>query len=250
MVSQIHDNLILLFYDYITEKPFLSFIGENEVSKTAKLLLDYSRQKYREDCLLLIPECVAQRLSPDFTVTLDADSHDYILSVEYLSSLKFIAGASNPAAYSCKKFLNLYPHCQVKKCTSFEIVKEDYIALFKQWAKSKNLEHWELNEYSAFEKFLQNRECNNYIVSIYDDNKMIGFSTFELLLNDYAICHFAKADSTYKGVYDWLFYVLGTVLAEHGVRYWNFEQDLGIANLRQSKRKYKPAFYLKKYIVS
>jgi hypothetical protein len=44
------------------------------------------------------------------------------------------------------------------------------------------------------------------------------------------------------------FYV-GQKLKEYNIRYWNFEQDLGIPGLRQSKRKYKPEFYLKKCIV-
>jgi len=46
-----------------------------------------------------------------------------------------------------------------------------------------------------------------------------------------------------------LMYLSGKHLQEHGIKYFNFEQDLGIANLRKAKRKYKPPFYLKKFIV-
>jgi hypothetical protein len=250
LMSVLNGNLVLLFYDYVSEAPFLSFIGTNELTDTCIKLIEYSILHYQVNALKLIPETVAANLQGDmFKVVPDADAHDYIISVPYLISLDTISKSNNQAGYLCQKFLRLYPGFTIQKHAAKEIVKEEYIELFKRWAKIKNLDHWELNEYSAFDRFLHNEENDNTIISLYDGEKMMGFTSYEILSPDYAICHFAKADKNYQGVYDGLFFAVGKVLHESNIRYWNFEQDLGIPGLRQAKRKYKPVFYLKKFIV-
>lgn len=249
-ISQHYGNLILLFYDYITEKPFLSFIGNKEVKKTAQVLTAYSQQHYCESALRLVPEEVACLLSQgEFNVLSDDSAHDYILSVSYLSNLDTIPGTNNIAASSCRKFMKRYPDHIVKVCAMNNVCREEYISLFKRWAKVKNLDHWELNEYSAFEKFIENKDNGNQIVSMHDNGKMIAFATIEIQRKEYAVCHFMKADLQYKYAQDGLFFSVGKVLREKGIPYLNFEQDLGLPGLRQSKRKYKPEFYLKKFIV-
>src|ERR1043165_3627696 len=64
-VSQLNGNLVLLFYDYVTETPFLSFIGRNDVDDTALKLIDYSIQHYSTGILKLIPKTVAHQLRPE-----------------------------------------------------------------------------------------------------------------------------------------------------------------------------------------
>ena len=249
MLSQLHGNLILLFYDYITELPFLSFMGSNRLSDTAHRLIEYSELHYKESRLKLIPEQIAVQIcESEFTITEDEDSHDYILPVSYLCNLDSLPN-SNYAACNCKKFIRQYPNHIVKRRSAMDCHKEEYIDLFRRWAKINSLDHGELNEYSAFKKFIDNKESDNYIVSIYDGDKMMAFATYEVLPQGYAIGHFAKADKGYKGVYDGLYFSVAKMLREIGIRYWNFEQDLGIPDLRHSKLKYKPEFYLKKFIV-
>jgi len=250
-LSQLHGNLVMLFYDYITEMPFLSLLGTHNLNETAEILIAYSELHYNESNLKLIPEQVAMNLCRNvFDIAHDQDSYDYIIPVSYLSNLDTTPGSNNMAAFLCKKFLKLYPTHTTKKCTVSECDKNEYISLFKRWAKIKNLDHWELNEYSAFNKFINNKEVNNHIVSLHDGDTMMGFTTYEILPGDYAICHFAKADKGYKGVYDGLYFAVGKALHAAGIKHWNFEQDLGIPGLRQSKRKYKPEFFLKKFTVS
>jgi len=66
----------------------------------------------------------------------------------------------------------------------------------------------------------------------------------------YAISHFFKADNLHNGVYDFLNKKVSQYLATHNVALWNWEQDLGIENLRRSKKSYRPVNFLKKYKVS
>ena len=39
------------------------------------------------------------------------------------------------------------------------------------------------------------------------------------------------------------------ILDLRGVKYFNWEQDLGLPGLRKSKEKYHPSFFFKKFIV-
>lgn len=249
-LSNLNGNLVALFHDYVTESPFLSYIGTNALSDTAHLLIEYSQCKLQEPSLKLVPEAVAANLpGTEFTILSDEASHDYILSIAYLSSLDTLPSTHQAARY-CKKYMQFYPHHTAHICPMGDARKDDYICLFKEWAKIKCLDHLELNEYGAFERFMENCDNGNMFVSLYDGSAMIGFATYEIIAPEYAIVHFTKANHRYAGVYEQLNFILSKKLKEHGIRFLNYEQDLGIPALRKSKLKFKPVTYLKKCIVT
>jgi hypothetical protein len=252
MVSQLHQNLVLLFYDYITETPFLTFTGKNYIAETAEQLIDYSQKRWQTGILKLIPETVAIRLlEKHFSVTPDESSFDYIFDTSYLASFcdRTLSRSGNIGASFCQDNINQYPHLIVNNTGHSEIAKSQCNDLFKQWAKSKCLDHSELNEYSAFELFMQNSELEYEIVSIHDGQKLVGFAAYEILQDGYALNHFLKAEKTYKGLNERLHFEMGRMLSAMNIKYLNSEQDLGLPGLRQSKRKFKPVFFLKKYMV-
>ena len=78
----------------------------------------------------------------------------------------------------------------------------------------------------------------------------MAFTIDELLDDEYAIRHFMKADTSYKGIYSYIVSESAKILLESGKKYLNIEQDLGLANLRQAKKSYRPVQFLKKYTVS
>ncbi len=79
---------------------------------------------------------------------------------------------------------------------------------------------------------------------------MLGFTMYEIISNNYAISHFAKADKKHHAaICDLLNWEEAKILHSQGIKYFNWEQDLGIPGLRYSKEKYKPAFFLKKFIL-
>lgn len=249
-LSQLNDNVVILFHDYITETPFLSFIGNTDVEKTALELIDYSVATFGYHSIKLLPECVALKLNHScFIVTPDKDAFDYILSVEYLSAIDKLPNSSNTAARNFHQFKNIVPEYTVKNCAIGDVDISGCLNIFKSWARMKALDHRELNEYAAFERFMNNSGCDNRIVSIFDDQKMLAFGSYELVRNGYAVGHFGKALPGYNGIYCALFYEIGKALKSENITYLNFEQDLGIPGLRQAKQKYKPVNYLRKYIV-
>ena len=87
-LSILNNNLVVRFTDYLSGKPFLSFLGKNMVNETAKDLIIFSENKYKTDTLKFIPETVIKFLDKTkFEIIPDVDSHDYIYN---LSKVSFI----------------------------------------------------------------------------------------------------------------------------------------------------------------
>lgn len=79
------------------------------------------------------------------------------------------------------------------------------------------------------------------------DNAVVGFLLAEELQPGVCVVRFAKALDRFKGIYQYMFQYLCQTRPE--IQWLNFEQDLGIANLRQTKLSYQPAWLLPKYRV-
>jgi hypothetical protein len=87
-------------------------------------------------------------------------------------------------------------------------------------------------------------------VGLYVGARLVGFSSFERLPGDTAIVHFSKADHAFHGgVCDVLYWEEARLLHAGGIRHYNWEQDLGLPGLHQSKKKYQPCHFLTKCIV-
>ena len=83
----------------------------------------------------------------------------------------------------------------------------------------------------------------------YIDNKPAGFIIGEALNADTFCLHFAKASTTYHGIYEYMFNDTAKRLQSH-YKYLNLEEDMGDKNLRRSKDSYGPELLLKKYRIS
>jgi hypothetical protein len=86
-------------------------------------------------------------------------------------------------------------------------------------------------------------------VGIFDNSHMIGFAINEVLFYGIAINHFIKADTKYQGIFSYLMQENANILISHHRSHLNFEQDLGLPGLRQSKSTFRPVYFLKKYVI-
>ncbi|MGL4368801.1 MAG: phosphatidylglycerol lysyltransferase domain-containing protein [Spirochaetota bacterium] len=85
-------------------------------------------------------------------------------------------------------------------------------------------------------------------VIYYIDDAPAGFVLGEKITHDTYALHFAKGITDYKGLYQFMYNHFAKTL--HGSCSWiNFEQDLGIAALRQAKESYQPDAMGHKYRV-
>lgn len=247
-ISFLNNNLVVLFNDYLTGEPFISFIGNNMTHETSQILFDYSEHNYKVTYLKLLPEFLALTLNNNgWNITADTASHDYVLSIENLTTMN--EWSKSKVSKNIKRFQMEYPNYFVikEKINSIEIVK--YIDLFENWADCKNNTEISSYEYEAFKRYIHLASPNVYIISIFIREKLIGFETYEIVSNEYAISHFSKSNFQYKGVNEMLQWEEAKHLSKLGIKFLNIEQDLGIEGLRFAKQKFKPAHFLKKYML-
>lgn len=248
--SILNGNLVVKFTDYLNGHPLLSFFGENKVNDTAKELIIFSEKKYKTGILKLVPETTARLLDKaEFEIISDVDSRDYIYSVSHLASMDI--WSQSTISKGIRRFIKRYSDYVIKEQSFSDILKEEYLKMFKKWSENKNILNYpELNEYKAFERSFQIKDKNIRVISLYVKGVLVGFSLFEILLNGYALSHFAKADVSYHAsVYDVLDWEEAKLLKKQGIKYYNWEQDLGLIGLRKAKMKYKPDLFLNKFII-
>ena len=250
-ISQLNENLVVIFNDYLSSKPFVSFIGKNKISETTLELINFSQKNYKTSSLELITEEAAKELVKlGFIVTPDQDSHDYVYSTSHLASMD--GWTQSTISKGIRRFIKIYPDYVVKQSLIQDITEDEYLKMFGRWSDNKNtINHFELNEYKAFRRLFQIKDKNIKVISLYVKDILVGFTVYEILPNSYAMSHFAKADISYHlAVYDILDWEEAKILKNQGVKYYNWEQDLGISGLRKAKMKYKPDFLLKQFIIS
>ncbi len=249
-ISMLNKNFVVLFSDYVHGEQFLMFIGKNKISETAKRLIEFSEKYHQTNVLKFIPEEIAHILEKEgYVVRPDRDAHDYVYSVAHLAKMDCWPGSG--ISKRIRQFIKLYPDYVIKKSSVHEILKDEYEKIFKKWAKNKKVDdHFELNEYKAFKRFLQISCKNTKVVSMYIHNALVGFALHGTLPNHCAISHFIKSDTgLHCGINDVLNWEEAKYLLEKGVKYYNWEQDLGIPGLRYSKEKYNPSLLMKKFII-
>src|SRR5206468_385716 len=121
---------------------------------------------------------------------------------------------------------------------------------FHNWrhVSEKKLEEAE-SELLATDRLLKHAgHFNLHTLGVYIDDVMVAYSIYEIQ-GDYAVGHFEKAIKTHPGLYDYLKHATAKKLHEQGVKYINYEQDLGIEGLRKAKLLLHPEAFLKKYTI-
>ncbi|MFZ3015418.1 MAG: phosphatidylglycerol lysyltransferase domain-containing protein, partial [Minisyncoccia bacterium] len=255
-ISNLNDNLVVRFSDYLTGKPHFSFLGINKSEDTVCELINFAKESGMPTTLYLITEEIAKSLEgTSFFIEEDKNNFDYIFSISQLSELRGLKFKEK--RHSASRFLREYPDAvfEVKELNDPN-VREQIVSVFNNWEKKKELDKKEYDfehkhEEKAIHRLLQIENDNKIIVSCVSlNNVVVGFSIDEILPSQYAISHFFKADVSYRGIYDFLNKKVSQHLADNNVSLWSWEQDLGIESLRRSKTSYRPVNFLKKYKVS
>lgn len=253
-LSNLNGNLVVKFPDYTTDKTFFTFIGTQAVEDTIETLLDHSKSLGLEETLQLLPEhnfanIPLKSLESKFSVEEARDHFDYILSADKLSKME--GHDLYNKRKQLKHFLKNHKGIVVlEDITNPEIQKKilDFVRLWE-----KNHIHPELinkNEWYAIERILKlAKYIEMYVMFLYVEEQMVGFSIFEILGNGYALHAYQKAHNKYSGVYEFLNHEVSKHLKELKISHINAEQDLGVQGLRQAKTAYNPTF-LKKYTIS
>ncbi len=251
-VSYLHGNLAVQFTEYdVGEVPFFSFTGPHCPVKSALQLLELAETQCRSAQLRLVPENAAQELSrAGFALTADEAATDYMFAVDQ------IAGMHEWTRHSIRRrirqFAARHPDYTVRHAPLHDIDAGEFRGLFALWAARKGYASPQAShEYLAFERFLRSADPRVETIGLYVGARLIGFSSFELLPCGTAIVHFSKADNAFHGgACSLLYWEEARLLLDRNVTHYNWGSDLGLPSLRQSKQKYKPSHFLKKFTVS
>lgn len=254
-ISLLHGNLVVLFQDYITKEPFLSFIGTNAVRETIELLLQYSKDHHMAPKLTLIPEISLfkerKELHEAFHITEDHDNFDYIYLVEKLVKLEgdIYRGKRN----FVNRFRKLYANHSyaILDLTDAQVQKQ-ILDIFQIWEMNAAKDRAETeNELEAIRRIMLLSNSQNLItIGVFVGTQMVAFSINEKTYHDFGVIQFEKADTDFEGSYQYLKQITALELHKQGCKYINYEQDLGLENLRKAKKSWHPIGYLKKYQIS
>jgi hypothetical protein len=101
----LHNNLVVIFRDYMTDEPILSFLGTNDVMTTLLTLFDYQRKHGMHHGVSLLTKETIASLSPmSLLITEDRDNFDYVVSVTE-NETKYMLSNAIMATKSLKNFL-------------------------------------------------------------------------------------------------------------------------------------------------
>lgn len=248
--SWLNNNLVVLFRDYVTGEKFLSFLGAEAIPETAQILLGYVSNEFSTGSLRLIPQCMADALCPKlFIVIPDRDAFDYINPVESIAQLHLVSNNQSNSARALKRFIKNHPGYSIACTSLLETKLDELVEVYARWGKLKEIDYLNSTEYRAFRRLLNSQHETLYVMRLYIDDRTVGFSLFEIVSSEYSMGHFSKADTAIKGIYEALNWHSGRMLFDRGIRFFNFQQDLGIPNLRSSKARYGAHTFLKKFTV-
>lgn len=119
--------------------------------------------------------------------------------------------------------------------------------VLERWMLDKGKRAGEADETACREALLLSEALRLQTCTYYSDGRPVGFLIAESLGPEVSVIRFAKGLASRGGIYPYMFRDYCT--SNPAVRWLNFEQDLGIANLRRSKRSYRPEMQLEKFRV-
>lgn len=252
-MTVLNGNLVIKFYDYITSKPFYSFLGTTKLEETSKVLLSRSFEEGLEPVLRLVSGIDGAKLSnlmhSGYTVTEDPDNFDYICSTKKLAELTGSPYRSQKNMVN--KLRKNYPYITVKIAKNILQQECEIMRLFQEWVDWKNRVYHENHEIERI-AILKAVHCSQFFnllnILAYDEEKLVGFFITDID-NKRATTSFTKTNPIYDGLSTYLFHLTAKELYKMGFEEMNLEQDLGITGLRQAKRSWNPVGYLKKYTI-
>lgn len=251
-ISLIGNTIIIFYEDVFDGQLKVSYLGDSKIRAVLQNLfglLDDMLAVNRE--INLVPEISLRSI--DFTkyfIEIDLKCCDYILDLQQLST--YAGSGFIKKRGKVNNFLRNYADTKtviLNLQNSHD--QQEVLELNKLWLSNKAKYNVHLGieqEKAALERFLKADFDNTLCVGLYRE-KLIGYSIYSFAHDNYAISHFTKADVFYKGIYEYLMKESASQLVKLGYRFLNYQEDMGIPELRVTKNSFNPIKILRKYII-
>jgi hypothetical protein len=214
-----------------------------DVRKIDRALLD--RMIDRCGCLFPIPEeWLAAFPEPAYAISHDDTESDYLYLIEKLATYsgRGLHGKKN----LLHQFMDGYSS-EALPLTGDRLA--DARRVLEIWNETSDLPP-EATDYAACGEAIDRYDelvlCGGIY---YADGDPAGFIMGEELDPAAFVIHFAKADRRFKGIYQYMYHQFAGIMpSKYAV--FNFEQDLGLDSLRQTKASYHPDRMAVKYRIT
>lgn len=195
-------------------------------------------------CLYPVPEAVLPAFDPDrFQWTASEDDADY-----FYPAANFRAYRGQLLHKKKNLMQQLLSTHQIDARALADDTLHDARAVLAAWMHDKDKRAGDTDDGACMEA-LQLHACFRMDGLVYYDGaKPVGFLIAQELTPTVAVMRFAKGCDSHKGIYQYMFHHYCS--SRPRLEWINFEQDLGLANFRQTKRSYQPSSMLRKYRVS
>jgi hypothetical protein len=124
----------------------------------------------------------------------------------------------------------------------------DAMTILAHWMEDKQKQPGEADDLACKEalQLAQRFGLDGFVY--YAGEMPVGFLLTQRIAPSVSVMRFAKGIDSHKGIYQYMFHHY-CMSRSQDVEWLNFEQDLGLANFRQTKRSYQPSAMLGKYRV-
>jgi hypothetical protein len=251
--STLGQTIIYEFCDYLTNEKFLTFASNNINIDTIEQIINFvkSKKDSYSQVIKLIPESTISTLSGEwvsrYELLLDRDNFDYILDIGDTANV--IGSKYESKRHEYNRF--------VKKNTDYEIMEYskihdqllvDISNLFKMWASEKKLTEWQ-HEFNSLLRAISNESFLFWIFTLKVGTTFAGFAVIEPISQNTVMLHYWKTSALFTNAYGFLMIEICRILSSRGYSLLNFQQDIGLAHLRESKLRWHPKHFLRKFKV-
>lgn len=194
-------------------------------------------------CLYPVPAAVLAQLDPArFDWTDSPDDADYIYPA---ANFRLYQGQLLRKKHNLMQQL-LAAH-RLHSVPLSDATLDDARAVLAAWMGAKGKRPGEADDGACLEALALHRPFGLDGLVYYAAGVPVGFLIAQQLTPALAVMRFAKGCDSHKGIYQYMFHHY--CVSRSALAWLNFEQDLGLANFRQTKRSYQPASMLRKFRV-
>jgi len=246
-----NDNLILLFSDYMCGENRTLFVGVNHPLESIRLVFSWQKKHGLQTRIDLVPDFVIHTLrnfSCDFDVVDNPENADYILSPSRLCALK---GSSlsryRQRVHQAMRLTNArvsFGRIDIQSKVQVEEIESFYTTWLHAIPDRRQHAH---RESVALHRLLTMRSEQCVAFGLRVQGKLAAYIIIESISPTVCIVHFEKSTRDILGMSQLLLHRVSCQLYQQGVRWINYEQDLGLTGLRQSKKQLDPVTMLRKY---